>query len=313
MSTEWQGRWLTGSRGTERVVTLSEQLALQTKQCAEITTMQQFPCYQPWMCCPARYDVWSVSPYVQAMGDRATSPAVVDPQQLQFLQHAFSTAPEQPFGHLKTGQTNFRICDSLSADLLQYSTELNAAIFLLTTADTTLAVRWQHLVCQVIPLGPLESGTPVRREGYGMSNHLYRGGIFVGLPSVFPGSTIELAINLAHELGHQAAMVYQYADCLLETEHATPVYSAVRKTERPAIMSFHAVVALLYMVEFLWHARRLVKIPADAAYAGQRWKTLREDLAMGLAALQSLQLSVLGKGMLQECEDVLEACHSTTC
>src|SRR5690606_27268990 len=87
--------------------------------------------------------------------------------------------------------------------------------------------------------------------GVGFSSIRSRGAIYLSVPKLEDFYYLELAINLSHELGHQALMIYQGADSILNGDLEFPVYSAIRKTNRPAIMAFHAVTALSYMVLFI--------------------------------------------------------------
>jgi HEXXH motif-containing protein len=91
----------------------------------------------------------------------------------------------------------------------------------------------------------------VRKEGVGNSNHESIGAIYLSIPEV-ECSTLQLAINIAHEVGHQALMIFQTSDSIIVPEQLSRnVYSCVRKVDRPAIQSFHALVALVYMRDFL--------------------------------------------------------------
>lgn len=134
-----------------------------------------------------------------------------------------------------------------------------------------------------------------------MSSHQYRGGIFLGLPEKNDTCEIELAINLSHELGHQTLMIYQQADPLLVSDFGTPVYSAIRKTERPALMSFHAVAALVSMVEFLsgFVARKLGP-SSITLYAENRLSEVLSDLKIGIDSLKNTQFTDLGIRMMNE-------------
>ncbi len=108
---------------------------------------------------------------------------------------------------------------------------------------------FKSIVKNIIPMRTIES--EVRKEGVGNSNRESIGALYLSAPSAEP-KHLQLAINIAHEVGHQALMLYQTSDSIIEPSELTRnVYSAVRRTERPAIQSFHALVALVYMRDFV--------------------------------------------------------------
>jgi hypothetical protein len=93
---------------------------------------------------------------------------------------------------------------------------------------------------------------PMSVQNNSASTHGAKGVIFLSVPKVITFETIlEMSIRISHELGHQVLIIYQSADRILESDLAEKVYSGVRMTERPAIQSFHALVALYFMLNFL--------------------------------------------------------------
>jgi HEXXH motif-containing protein len=92
-------------------------------------------------------------------------------------------------------------------------------------------------------------GLPVKR---GFSTPLCFGAIFLSFEDRLTSEgfeRVELAIDLAHEIGHHVLHTFQTADSILSSNLREPVYSSVRRCVRPAIMSMHAAVALGYMLE----------------------------------------------------------------
>lgn len=161
----------------------------------------------------------------------------------------------------------------------------------------------------VIPIRHYVDGLPVKRA---FSSHSAYGAIFITFEereANDAGYVPQLAIDLAHELGHHALNTFQRADRILASDLEAPVYSAVRKTIRPAIMSFHACVALAYMLE-VSSAISICSSCSDEQrlYASQVAAEMARSQECGLAELsRSCQFTELGSKMYQEMRDHLEA------
>ncbi len=104
-----------------------------------------------------------------------------------------------------------------------------------------------------------------------------------------------LAESIAHEIAHQVIIHYQLNDVLIKGNLNEPVYSGVRKTNRPAIAAFHAAAALTYMILF-----------ADAIGNQERKRELQENVEKGLFALRGIQFTPIGQKIYQEMHLVLE-------
>lgn len=123
-----------------------------------------------------------------------------------------------------------------------------SAINLLRKSDSFVTNIFDSIVKNIIPMKTIED--EVRKEGVGNSNHESIGAIYLSKPSVEP-KRVQLAINIAHEVGHQALMLYQTSDSIIQMDDLNKsIISPVRKTQRPAIQAFHALVALMYMKDF---------------------------------------------------------------
>ena len=103
-----------------------------------------------------------------------------------------------------------------------------------------------------------------------------------------------LAESIAHELAHQVIIHYQLNDVLIKGNLNEPVYSGVRKVNRPAIASFHASAALTYMILF-----------AQAIGNDQRKSELKVNLQKGLFALRGIQFTPIGQKIYQEMHFIL--------
>ncbi len=139
---------------------------------------------------------------------------------------------------------------------------------------------------------PFETGGP-RTGSQAMSMLWLKGTVLWRNITQIP--TDELAESLAHELAHQVIIHYQLNDELIKGDLNDPIYSGVRKTDRPAISSFHAVAALVYMIVF-----------SDSIGNGARKSELVEDLRKGLFALRTLAFTPLGQQIYLEMHEALD-------
>jgi|SRR6185312_792391 len=154
----------------------------------------------------------------------------------------------------------------------------------------------------VIPLGEASQISQMRKDGSGFSAHWLKGAIFLSLPQEHPFPELELAINLVHELGHQVLMFFQDADALIEKDFAKPIYSAIRKTSRPAIMSLHALVAIHFMNYFINELLRFDSSLNDQqkSYLLNKKRQLSCDFATGCFALKGVDFTPIGAEIMLE-------------
>ena len=103
-----------------------------------------------------------------------------------------------------------------------------------------------------------------------MSTHFLKGTIIfrVSLVNNF-SNLINLVVDIAHEVGHQVLMLLLMSDKIISSSYEDPVYSGVRKENRPAIKSLHSAVSLIYIISCL---KGILKNLPDLE------KDLREDI-----------------------------------
>jgi hypothetical protein len=147
------------------------------------------------------------------------------------------------------------------------------AVSIIRNAAPVLSYLYDELVDYVVPLGG--------GRNRGFSTHLARGAIFRSLPGT--DNAYDVAIDVVHEIGHQTLMVWQSVDPILVSDHAAPVFSQIRQTDRPAIQTYHATVALAFM-------RYLEVVMADSA--GMRAAAERRGMAYTRSLSHSLGLSI---------------------
>jgi hypothetical protein len=163
---------------------------------------------------------------------------------------------------------------------------------LLTRSSTMMCRLYYELVDFVLPL-PGE-----RNRGYG--SNLARGIILRTLPR--DATPYDVAIDLAHELGHQALAVWQSLDPVMTTDPELPVYSEIRRTMRPAIQTFHASVALAFMHYFVASLPDDEEAQQAGLRRGQSYSgTLQSSLALSNASLRKYcEFTPLGEKLLDE-------------
>jgi hypothetical protein len=156
--------------------------------------------------------------------------------------------------------------------------------------------------CQWI--GPLNMhAKPPSPQGRGLSSHSFRHCILMEPPETNEFEAEIVALNLAHEVAHQVLQVYQASDSLIEeASMRIPVFSVIRKVDRPAIMSFHAIIASVFMAEWTHEALGSIK-PSWSQRAWLQTK-LRENIdsaLVGFCSLKDIPLTQLGLEMRLEC------------
>jgi len=164
-------------------------------------------------------------------------------------------------------------------------------------ASPLFEALFPHVVEMVIPLS--------RAGNSGFSTHFARHAIFRTLPPTQTAATT--ALDISHEMGHQSMMLLQSVDPLIESGHDAPVFSEIRRRDRPAIQSLHAGVALTYMLIL---ARGLPKGDEAQAAISERetqydGTTLADGVIKSVRSIRrQCQMSDLGEALLVELEDV---------
>jgi hypothetical protein len=184
---------------------------------------------------------------------------------------------------------------------LEVSTE-NQARFsagkdMMLSSTRILAKLYRELVDFVLPLGG------DRNRGYSMM--MARGAIVRTLPA--SEDEYDVAIDLAHELGHQCFYLWQSADPIMTTDQFLPVFSEIRKAFRPAFQSFHAAVALAFMLTFVQSRPDDKRCQEAAKRRGKKYRgTLDESLGLAIYSLRTYcQFTPIGERIIQEMEALI--------
>lgn len=171
---------------------------------------------------------------------------------------------------------------------------------LLLESDPLLSYLFKSLVHFVIPIRS-SSGK------FSFSTHLARGAIFLSL-SEKQHSKITMTIDLAHELGHQALMIFQSADPLLESPLDQPLWSGIRQTYRPAIQCLQATAALSYMTLLTGSLRRKAELTAsERDHIEENHDSQLEKMKSTLYGLKrECRFTEAGKRIIKEFESLAE-------
>jgi HEXXH motif-containing protein len=131
------------------------------------------------------------------------------------------------------------------------------------------------------------------------SSDLARGAVFIAFDEA--DKPWDIAVSIAHEMGHQALMVLHSVDLLIDSDLNEPVFSGVRLIERPAVQSLHAASALAFMLLFVTSCN--YDDSARISFAD----SLRHQLQLNLVALRSrCKFSELGQSVIDDFSAICE-------
>jgi HEXXH motif-containing protein len=287
------GKWVYGISGTKRICVLASEL--DQKQTAFINGIKKssHTSYQPWMSCRDNLD------YFSDLNLDLNDKIITDPKKLKTLRDGLAYRGS-PLGMIGMQEENGFCIDQSPNET--FTIQIQEALDLVFESSSNLKTRWETLINTVVPV--THSATPPTILGRGFSNHFFRKAIFIQLPSDSPKKNLQIALNLVHELGHQALMTYQNADLIVETNREHEVYSVIRKIKRPIIRSFHAFFVSAYMLEFLIEAQKL-DLPIDlmAQIKGEA-SVIRGLLLTSVTELRTspVSFSQLGSEIIDEIE-----------
>jgi molybdopterin-guanine dinucleotide biosynthesis protein A len=289
----FEGSLLIGAKGTSELVKLVRHLD-QTDLCKVNSVLGvSFSIYRPWMSLMHRLEL--------ACNISSTKHIVPSASALEERRSCFKSI---------SGSQSLAIFDErylndtciLNPKDQKYGIFLNKISLILKVIQNSdsLSHRLNSLINEVLPQDSLNPLRPLRANGSGLSSLKYRKGILLSLPVDSPVDTFELALNLAHEMGHQALMTYQIYDDVIRSDHDTPIYSVVRQVKRPAILSFHAMIAVLYMLEFIDTCRISLSELAPSSYIEERRLGLHQELKIAIRSLSQLEFTPMGGHMMKE-------------
>lgn len=292
--TNFDGKFFIGENSLFATREISKALYEDFRKDVESQLHYKFDRYHPWMSCPQAFDYFKEKyPLLEFKNKKH----ILDHQSLLVLSDAFYLNEEYPFGKVHEIKPNFKINTDFE-EINLFKKHITSALEYFNS-KTHVSKRIEDLVFEFIPLK--QHTNKIRPDGVGRSIHWYIGGIFLGLPLKKDFLVEELAINLAHEVGHQNFMIYQYADRIINSDYNELVYSPIRKVPRPAILSMHAVVALAFMCEFLFSVldNGQLMLPQKKYFLNR----LREsifDFHLGISSISKLDYTEFGQELFEE-------------
>ena len=171
---------------------------------------------------------------------------------------------------------------------------------ILVSSSEYFAILFREIIDIVVPLNDY---LDFER---GFSNHYTKGAIFLSPRSGY-FAEIKLAISMAHEIGHQVLMLYQITDSIiLDGQKNIPVYSGVRKTFRPAMQTYHAAIALSFMILACDELANYFDVEDKLNFIKSTKKDCTENLLKTIEDLKKkCEFTPIGTAILNEIQDRL--------
>lgn len=271
---------------------LHDELAKKTLVLWNSRSPKNYDQYVPWMSCVPRADDMIVDH--PALSDSHKSGALVyQTEQLRNINEYLQLSQADRiafdlFKNMKAEEAKHPIAkEVVDENVLEAFVSAKDAVIKSSPLFETL---FDRLVHAVIPLRVSES----QLNG---SSDLARGAIFISFFASL--NQWNLQLDLAHEFGHQALMILNSADPLIDSDIATPVYSGVRMTNRPAIQSLHAATALAFMILFT--------LEKTESVARQETVSMVQELDRTIAALRkNCVMTELGNAILDDYQQLCE-------
>lgn len=248
-------------------------------------------------------------------GDEFTRGALVtDPSTLRKFEELFKDESGRSFGKIVPVDPQSSVLSSINDDFRFANHLLEEAKNILREASPWIALLYRKMVEAVIPIEHYRNGLPHRR---GFSSGEALGLIFTTFlerkTKHIGARRAVLAVDLAHEIGHHALMLYQLGDPIFVSPADAPVYSAVRQSARPAIMALHANVAAAYMIETclgILHDRTQSNAD-EKVYALASLSDFETQQRLGLESLRAqCRFTRLGELIMRDLEVQLAALKS---
>ena len=195
--------------------------------------------YTPWMCL---YPIKTKPPKrLLSQPENLVGSVVMQEDYLTDIANFIDNNPHLIQTHLIGTAEDWKVLTDIELQRPQMAYEIEDICTYIRDVSPFFNSVFNALVTNIIPLK--------QSRARGLSSDLIRGTLFLGYP---PGySSILLAMDVVHEMGHQALSILLSADPIFISDPDQPVYSEIRHTERPAIQSLHAASAIAYMVHLI--------------------------------------------------------------
>jgi hypothetical protein len=200
--------------------------------------------YSPWLSCYPVLDLQQLPPDLLTLR-YAPGKTIADGRYLRAVAEFLRAYPALVLDELIGSGDDWALHVDVEQERPEMVDELDDIVAHVRDVSPILDRSFDAVVEIVVPLR--------QPRARGLSSELMRGAIFLGYP---PGNCqVDLALDLAHEMGHQSLALLRSCDPLFASDPRASVYSEVRHTERPAIQSLHAAAAIAFMLRYLLDAR----------------------------------------------------------
>ncbi len=294
--------WITGPQSVKKVDVILSTFKALRKQALEARFGEWAPSFHPIFSSGKFFDEEVVRLVHAIQAQKSDRLIVVDPEYLRLQEELYTNAAD--LGLLDPKKNAHSIYCEMLKEGSSSLDEFRSALSLIEYNGGWISDMLKSALYEIVPL---KGSVGDSRTEAGFSDYNLLGSIFTGMyKGPFP--VIDLAIAFVHEVGHQVLFAQQLGMVpISEESFSKKIYSGVRKTERPAIASFHAVVALVYMNEMY---KKLIESyrfnsAKERIYTEQRFEQTNSSLIVGVNALSSIQLTKLGERIVEDVKATL--------
>jgi hypothetical protein len=245
-----------------------------------------YEAYTPWLC--ARPVIEERIPTELTHAPYLRGDVVTDARYLHATAGFLNAHPDLILAHLIGSRSDWDLCTDTSTRPRLTSALQKACADIRNTSPFMDAV-FDSVVEVVVPLK--------QQRARGLSSQFARGAIFLGLSDGY--CPMNLALDIVHEMGHQALALLQSSDPLFVSDPRAPVYSEVRHALRPAAQSLHAAGAIAFMTRFVSDSNARSHIHPDF------YVPMSEALLRAVRALRAhCEFTAVGNQILSDFEAV---------
>ncbi|MQB35116.1 aKG-HExxH-type peptide beta-hydroxylase [Rhizobium rhizogenes] len=226
--------------GAEAVLQhIGEQLQTETLALSNDIDGSSFKVYSPWM---AGRPLWRNPPPALLLEPPPFTSGllIIDEPYLRSVSAFLDSHPEL-LVELIGSRQDWAVAETVAIDRPEMAKELTEVVDHVEASSPFFFNGRSALVKWIVPLQ--------QQRPRGWSLQSARGLIFLGYHQGY--NHTDLALDLVHEMGHQALALFQSLDPIFASDENAPVYSEVRKTQRPAMQSLHAASAIAFMAKYL--------------------------------------------------------------
>jgi len=290
---KWPGSRITGQEGTKFICHFSSEVdSNELTKSNKLLNLSNTK-FEPWM----SHIIYPEN-FSELNGDSSLDLDIID---LNKRAQVFSNSENLNLWNIDPDlNPNVTLMGKSDMNFALFKESLKSVFDIFNKIDSSWHLRKTNLICEILPMVSHSNDYSMREDGAGTSCLLYRKGIFLSLPKNSSNLIFELSLNLVHELGHQALMLYEHLDDIVVGSSKQKVFSVIRRTERPAIQSCHALVATAYMLEFMVNAKDDLVLLTNKEYFLNRRDQLYSSLIEGIEILKKIPMTNLGKQIFDE-------------